>query len=111
MPGTAPTDSKESFEELSTVSVKDIPEGGNNGGSGTTGANEETDTVLVAVYDGKVVVTNGLDQEPLEVNRGQGAYLRIGGPSRPVLLQAPPDVLAKDNTLSAPPFVAPQCAP
>ncbi|MDX1670254.1 MAG: hypothetical protein R3194_12605, partial [Limnobacter sp.] len=108
-PGPPPTPQQggpsETFEDLSSTKPQDLP--GQGAGQGA----EEGDTLLVAVYDGKVVVSNRSDQPPLEVDRGQGAFVQFGVPSEPLLLQAPPQVLTDDSTLSAPPFQAPQCAP
>lgn len=102
-PGPPPAPQKggppDTFEDLSSTSSNELASQG------------EGDSLLVAVYDGKVVVSNKSDQPPLEVDRGQGAFVQFGLPTQPTLLQAPPQVLTNDTTLSAPPFQAPQCAP
>lgn len=102
-PGPSPVPQKggptDSFDDLSSTSSNELASQG------------EGDSLLVAVYDGKVVVSNKSDQPPLEVDRGQGAFIQFGVTNQPTLLQAPPQVLTDDTTLSAPPFQAPQCAP
>lgn len=102
-PGPSPSPQKggpkDSFDDLSSTSSNELASEG------------EGDALLVAVYDGKVVVKNKSDQPPLEVDRGQGAFVQFGVTNQPRLLQAPPQVLTDDNTLAAPPFQAPQCAP
>ncbi|HEX4916671.1 MAG TPA: FecR domain-containing protein [Limnobacter sp.] len=102
--GPLPETTPSNFESLSTTPVQGLRQGGEGSQS------DEGGQLFVAVNDGTIVVTNS-DQAPLEVNRGEGAFVATLTNQPPQLLVAPPDVIVQDNTLSAPPFTAPQCAP
>lgn len=95
--GPKPEQTPANFEILSATPISTLDGGG--GGQ-----------LFVAVNDGTIVIING-NQPPLEVNRGEGAFVSTQSDAPPQLLSSPPDILVQDNTLSAPPFTAPQCAP
>lgn len=100
--GPLPEQTPANFESLSSTPVESI--------AGQPGGNGEETQLFVSVNDGTIVVTNS-NQSPLEVNRGEGAFVQTQTNLPPQLLVAPPDVIVRDNTLAAPPFTAPQCAP
>lgn len=100
--GPLPESTPANFESLSSTPVQSLQQGGTGG--------EEGAQLFVAVNDGTIVITNA-NQAPLEVNRGEGAFVQTQSNLPPQLLTSPPDVIVKDVTLSAPPFSAPQCAP
>ena len=103
--GPLPENTPANFEDLSSTPVRSL--GDSAGGSGSE---DEGGQLYVSVNDGTIVITNA-EQPPLLVNRGEGAVVQTLTDRAPQLLVAPPDVLVKDNTLAAPPFTAPQCAP
>ena len=98
--GPLPENTPSNFESLSSTPVSTLQQG----------SQEEGSQLFVAVNDGTIIITNST-QPPLEVNRGEGAFVQTLSNAPPQLLTAPPDVLVQDATLSAPPFAAPQCAP
>lgn len=98
--GPLPEQTPANFEALSSTPVQAL----------AGGAQGEESQLFVSVNDGTIVISNGA-QPPIEVNRGEGAFVRTLTDLPPTLLVAPPDVLIKDNTLAAPPFTAPQCSP
>lgn len=98
--GPLPETTPSNFESLSSTPISSLQQG----------AQEEGAQLFVSVNDGTIVITNS-NQTPLEVNRGEGAFVQTQTNAPPTLLTAPPDVLVQDATLSAPPFSAPQCAP
>jgi hypothetical protein len=98
--GPLPENTPSNFESLSSTPVSTLQQG----------TQEEGAQLFVAVNDGTIIITNST-QPPLEVNRGEGAFVQTLTNAPPQLLTAPPDVLVQDATLSAPPFAAPQCAP
>ena len=100
--GPLPETTPANFETLSSTPVQSLTQGG--------GSSDEGSQLFVAVNDGTIVITNS-NQAPLEVNRGEGAFVQTLSNLPPQLLTAPPDVIVQDVTLSAPPFSAPQCAP
>lgn len=100
--GPLPETTPANFETLSSTPVQSLTQG--------SGSSEEGSQLFVAVNDGTIVITNS-NQAPLEVNRGEGAFVQTLTNLPPQLLTAPPDVIVQDVTLSAPPFSAPQCAP
>ncbi len=100
--GPLPETTPSNFESLSSTPVQSLQQGGP--------VPEEGSQLFVAVNDGTIVITNS-NQAPLEVNRGEGAFVQTLTNQPPQLLTAPPDVIVQDITLSAPPFSAPQCAP
>ncbi len=100
--GPLPETTPSNFESLSSTPVQSLQQGGP--------VPEEGSQLFVAVNDGTIVITNS-NQAPLEVNRGEGAFVQTLSNQPPQLLTAPPDVIVQDITLSAPPFSAPQCAP
>lgn len=100
--GPLPESTPANFESLSSTPVQSLQQSG-------AGADEGSQ-LFVAVNDGTIVITNS-NQTPLEVNRGEGAFVQTQTNLPPQLLTAPPDVIVQDATLSAPPFTAPQCAP
>lgn len=104
--GPLPENTPANFESLSSTSVQSL---GTQNDAGDDSA-AEGGQLYVAVNDGTIVITNS-EQAPLLVNRGEGAVVQTLTDRPPQLLVAPPDVLVKDNTLAAPPFTAPQCAP
>ncbi len=109
--GPLPENTPVNFESLSTTPVQ-APGGSSQGGGGSSGNGSEGDVQLfVAVNDGTIVVSTSEGGPPLPVNRGEGLVFAPQSNRPPQVLVAPPDVLAKDNTLAAPPFSAPQCAP
>lgn len=97
--GPLPENTPQNFESLSSTPVQSLAPD-----------NKEGSQLFVAVNDGTIVITNAA-QPPLEVNRGEGAFVQTQSNLPPQLLTAPPDVIVKDVTLAAPPFTAPQCAP
>ncbi len=100
--GPLPETTPANFETLSSTPVQSLTQG--------SGSSDEGSQLFVAVNDGTIVITNS-NQAPLEVNRGEGAFVQTLSNLPPQLLTAPPDVIVQDITLSAPPFSAPQCAP
>lgn len=100
--GPLPENTPSNFESLSSTPIQSLQQGG-------AGADEGSQ-LFVSVNDGTIVITNA-NQPPLEVNRGEGAFVQTLTNFPPQLLTAPPDVIVQDITLSAPPFTAPQCAP
>ncbi|MBU1527748.1 MAG: hypothetical protein KKB60_01060 [Gammaproteobacteria bacterium] len=99
--GPLPENTPANFESLSSTPVQSLQQG-----SGS----DENSQLFVAVNDGVIVISNS-NQDPLEVNRGEGAFVQTLSNLPPQLLTAPPDVIVEDNTLASPPFTAPQCAP
>lgn len=99
--GPLPENTPANFETLSSTPVQSLQQ---DGGS------DENSQLFVAVNDGVIVISNS-NQDPLEVNRGEGAFVQTLSNLPPQLLTSPPDVIVKDNTLASPPFAAPQCAP
>jgi len=99
--GPLPETTPANFESLSSTPVQSLTQGQGS---------EEGSQLYVAVNDGTIVITNS-NQDPLEVNRGEGAFVQTLSNLPPKLLTSPPDVIVQDATLSAPPFSAPQCAP
>ncbi len=104
--GPLPENTPANFEDLSSTPVRAL----GDSSAGSAGHEDEGGQLYVSVNDGTIVITNG-QQPPLLVNRGEGAVVQTLTDRPPQLLVAPPDVLVKDNTLAAPPFTAPQCAP
>lgn len=100
--GPLPETTPANFETLSSTPVQSLTQG--------SGSSDEGSQLFVAVNDGTIVISNS-NQAPLEVNRGEGAFVQTQSNLPPQLLTAPPDVIVQDITLSAPPFSAPQCAP
>jgi hypothetical protein len=98
--GPLPENTPSNFESLSITSVQSLQQG----------IAEEGSQLFVSVNEGTIVITNS-NQIPLEVNRGEGAFVQIQTDLPPQLLTAPPDIIVRDSTLSAPPFSAPQCGP
>ncbi|MDH4395409.1 MAG: FecR domain-containing protein [Limnobacter sp.] len=112
-PGPLPESTPANFETLSSTPMSDLGGAGSgnsqNNQTGPAGG-PDSNELYVAVNDGTVIVRNGNDR-PVEVNRGEGAIVRTFTNLPPVILNSPPQVLSRDATLSAPAFVAPQCAP
>ena len=99
--GPLPEQTPSNFESLSSTPVQSLQK---------EGGSDDSPQLFVAVNDGVIVISNS-NGDPLEVNRGEGAFVQTLGNLSPTLLTAPPDVIVQDNTLAAPPFTAPQCAP
>lgn len=99
--GPLPETTPANFESLSSTPVQSLQQGADSEGGAQ---------LYVAVNDGVIVITNS-NQTPLEVNRGEGAFVQTSTNLPPQLLTAPPDIIVEDITLSSPPFSAPQCAP
>jgi hypothetical protein len=99
--GPLPENTPANFESLSSTPVQSLQQ---------QGGSDENSQLFVAVNDGVIVISNS-NQDPLEVNRGEGAFVQTLSNLPPQLLTSPPDVIVKDNTLASPPFAAPQCAP
>ena len=100
--GPLPENTPANFEALSSTPVQSLQSNGSDPNEGSQ--------LYVAVNDGVIVITNS-NQAPLEVNRGEGAFVQTQSDLSPQLLTAPPDIIVEDITLSSPPFTAPQCAP
>lgn len=99
--GPLPEKTPANFESLSSTPVQSLKQ---------EGGSDENAQLFVAVNDGVIVISNS-NRDPLEVNRGEGAFVQTLSNLPPLLLTAPPDVIVQDNTLASPPFTAPQCAP
>ncbi|WP_334120309.1 FecR family protein [Limnobacter sp.] len=98
--GPLPENTPANFESLSSTPVQSLQQ---------DGSSDENSQLFVAVNDGVIVISNS-NQDPLEVNRGEGAFVQTLSNLPPQLLTAPPDVIVEDNTLASPAFTAPQCA-
>lgn len=100
--GPLPESTPSNFESLSSTPIESLQK--------SDAGSDEGAQLFVAVNDGVIVISNS-NRDPLEVNRGEGAFVQTLSNLPPLLLTAPPDVIVEDNTLASPAFTAPQCAP
>ena len=117
-PPPLPEKTPSNFNQLSSVDTakpmsgkpSPIPSQSNPASRAETGQSEkgaDSSVLFVAVNDGAVLVSNGNQQ--VMVNRGEGALVQTQTRLPPQFLIAPPAIIQRDGSLSAPPFVAPQC--